>query len=1562
MGVGDEDHEKSGEIVGSDGEGTGQSSRDLLALMSADAPKKSATGDDKGTRGSSAPAGDATSPDATDALRHRVCHVLGVDLAAEGASLVPGGDSGRIDWSRVESVFDEAALAATATATANANAAASPDAPTTPDPDAAPDAFSPADIPDPAVVAAAASGRVGPPRVEVDRARMAGDVRLDAAGTRVASHSNFSSVRANVAVFAGKWAFEATLGSSGIMQLGWCTARCPFTHEHGVGDAQDSFAYDGHRVRKWNVACHPYGQAWVAGDVITCTIDLTSNPEGGTVSYHRNGMPLGTAFANVRRNGPGLAYFPAVSLSVGERVALNFGDAPMRYPIEGYAPLQEAPSRASLAVAERSLRAFEALAAEPSPAGSMTAEEEILVAAAALARVAGALVAPKTRRYLVRGRLIPSMMRAAADEDVPEAATSGDANAAARGGFGSRTHPPGRVDRYQRAVELLCAALEPEELVEIIPELMASLAECTRSAPLTTSDPNAKASREGGAIGPGDVALPVELPRLASHAPLACAVAVASHPDARRAWLAREGWGDALEGLLTRRIPNADDLSALLPAGSVFWPGSAASEPEFAPDGRAAYPGGPGSEAAGRARGAALGEAMVRTMTLHAALLRALSTPPPPGAKTDAPGVAEEDLPADPTARAFVEARRAAAATAAATAASAAAGDPGASLRDQSFDADMDGDESFAAAAAAADDLETEDRVLTVFLRWLARKNKTPARHTAVPGHSDPTVMASAYFALLALLHPLLEQPEGTSMGAPPPGLFWDSLAHDMDLPLFGGGASHVTRTCPPERDPEAPGAAALVVASRSVRGEGASDAVFGEGRFSAALAAVGIQPGTFPSDARHLARQLPTARLWDSLQLLYHLGVSFHFKAAAVQLQSQIQAAQALEEHSRRVLRSTRAFAETNFSNEPGGDAARAKFEESITTLRSARERMRDDVVEAARMCWWHRATLHRPDQQSGMFAAAAYGASLLLAAAERAGAGGRSETETEMETDGAETGAETGAVEIGRVLDGFDDAIADAGMDNRSPSASEISDSDVSDDDEDDDDASEDDDHEDGDQYGDEDEDPEKNRGVLLPHVPAYHLEALIESFHALRRGDPPFAPTAPGPLPGLHGVVRLLVRHFADPRIVNPDIRDAMLQSISVLLQYKEYVAVFEANEEARRRMVPALLRAFDSRFWIPVSNILLRLCKGVGFGQGGAGKAADATAAAPASAATVGPSSDEESPDARLARAIAAPRPDCASPLFQRLIVDACKSDPKLLAEFLDRLFNTLNWTITEFGVCLKEMLDAHARAQSHDLRQHQRKCTVMFELSVTLERVLEFLALEIPEAFLDSSSMDLRRLTESLLFVLGHTTSGPDAQLFERALATRLAPLDKVSRAPILAPIAGIILNLDEAEERAAALEGTEPTPRDSIRAELARTRADVSQLEYLCDFPWKDHFAAEDSSSGRLERLKDFVRRVKHSRAQVELEEERDDARDIPEEFVDPIMQTIMTDPVMLPGSGQIVDRATIRRHLLGDRTDPFSRSPLDESMLVPADELRERIEQWRREAPADAPSLEDVD
>lgn len=42
-------------------------------------------------------------------------------------------------------------------------------------------------------------------------------------------------------------------------------------------------------------------------------------------------MSLGIAFENFSR-GPGMAYFPAISLSFKESVAFNFGSRPLRYP------------------------------------------------------------------------------------------------------------------------------------------------------------------------------------------------------------------------------------------------------------------------------------------------------------------------------------------------------------------------------------------------------------------------------------------------------------------------------------------------------------------------------------------------------------------------------------------------------------------------------------------------------------------------------------------------------------------------------------------------------------------------------------------------------------------------------------------------------------------------------------------------------------------------------------------------------------------------------------------------------------------------------------------------------------------------------------------------------------------------------------------------------------------------------------------------------------------------------------------------------------------------------
>lgn len=92
----------------------------------------------------------------------------------------------------------------------------------------------------------------------------------------------------------------------------------------------------------------------------------------------------------------------------------------------------------------------------------------------------------------------------------------------------------------------------------------------------------------------------------------------------------------------------------------------------------------------------------------------------------------------------------------------------------------------------------------------------------------------------------------------------------------------------------------------------------------------------------------------------------------------------------------------------------------------------------------------------------------------------------------------------------------------------------------------------------------------------------------------------------------------------------------------------------------------------------------------------------------------------------------------------------------------------------------------------------------------------------------------------------------------------------------------------------------------------------------------------------------------------------------IPDEFLDPIMSTVMTDPVILPSSKITIDRQTIARlicnilyniiltykilyiyisiyfrHLLSDQTDPFNRSPLTMDMIKSNVELQQKIQEW---------------
>lgn len=68
-----------------------------------------------------------------------------------------------------------------------------------------------------------------------------------------------------------------------------------------------------------------------------------------------------------------------------------------------------------------------------------------------------------------------------------------------------------------------------------------------------------------------------------------------------------------------------------------------------------------------------------------------------------------------------------------------------------------------------------------------------------------------------------------------------------------------------------------------------------------------------------------------------------------------------------------------------------------------------------------------------------------------------------------------------------------------------------------------------------------------------------------------------------------------------------------------------------------------------------------------------------------------------------------------------------------------------------------------------------------------------------------------------------------------------------------------------------------------------------------------------------------------------EMEEGEEELGDIPDAYLDPILCTLMLDPVILPSSKQVVDRQTIASHLLSDPKDPFNRSPLKLEEVLPS-------------------------
>ncbi|KAJ2843448.1 Ubiquitin conjugation factor E4, partial [Coemansia brasiliensis] len=99
-------------------------------------------------------------------------------------------------------------------------------------------------------------------------------------------------------------------------------------------------------------------------------------------------------------------------------------------------------------------------------------------------------------------------------------------------------------------------------------------------------------------------------------------------------------------------------------------------------------------------------------------------------------------------------------------------------------------------------------------------------------------------------------------------------------------------------------------------------------------------------------------------------------------------------------------------------------------------------------------------------------------------------------------------------------------------------------------------------------------------------------------------------------------------------------------------------------------------------------------------------------------------------------------------------------------------------------------------------------------------------------------------------------------------------------------------------------------------------------------------------SAQSLERLREFAQRCQEAKVDSRLMEYLESQA--PDEYLDPLLASLITNPVRLPTSDNVMDLAVIKGQLLSDPRDPFNRAPLSVDMLEPLPDMKREISEWR--------------
>jgi len=300
-----------------------------------------------------------------------------------------------------------------------------------------------------------------------------------------------------------------------------------------------------------------------------------------------------------------------------------------------------------------------------------------------------------------------------------------------------------------------------------------------------------------------------------------------------------------------------------------------------------------------------------------------------------------------------------------------------------------------------------------------------------------------------------------------------------------------------------------------------------------------------------------------------------------------------------------------------------------------------------------------------------------------------------------------------------------------------------------------------------------------------------------------------------------------------------------------------------------------------------------------------------------------------------------------PSHQERWVRASQEDPGFYIRFINMLVNDAIYLLDESLKKLpeiketeeaeiaagRELNEGTSASAAQQRAQHERHQTLtqarrLVRSNLTLAnvhiRMIHYTSAKVAAPFLLAEMVE--RIAGMLDYFLLYL-AGPERKTL------RIQDPERYGFRPkeLLTMIADIYLNLTAGDSEGVFQLAVARDAR-SYRPEVFAAAAQVLRQNHLLP-------------DSRIQVFEAFAESV-HAAALLDREEE-EAFGDIPEEFLDPIQCTIMKDPVTLPTSGQVLDRATIQRHLLSEHRDPFSRALLTVDMLEPNTELKEKIEAW---------------